>query len=70
MSNWQYPSIDLDNGLVPNRRQAIIWNNADQMHVRIYSALRGDKLHDTLWKYFGSTLKDVYFSEANHFKIF
>ena len=47
-------------------RQAIIWNNADQMHVRIYAALRGDKLHATLWKYFGPTLKDVYFAEANH----
>ena len=24
-SNWQYPSIGSDNGLAPNRRQAIIW---------------------------------------------
>ena len=25
--NWQYVSIGSDNGLVPNRRQAIIWTN-------------------------------------------
>ena len=29
VSNWQYPSIGLDNGLAPNRRQAIIWTNDD-----------------------------------------
>ena len=32
-SNWQQLSIGLDNGLVPNRQQAIIWNNADQIHM-------------------------------------
>ena len=26
-SNWQYGSVDSDNGLAPNRRQAIIWSN-------------------------------------------
>ena len=26
-SNKQNPSIGLDNGLAPTRRQAIIWNN-------------------------------------------
>ena len=31
-SSWQYPSIGLDNGLTPNRRQAIIWTNADPIH--------------------------------------
>ena len=25
--NWQYGSIDLDNGLVLSRQQAIIWGN-------------------------------------------
>ena len=28
----QYSSIDLDNGLAQNKRQAVIWTNADQMH--------------------------------------
>ena len=31
----------LDNGLAPNRRQAIIWSNADPIHWRIYAALGG-----------------------------
>ena len=43
-SNWQWSSIGLDNGLVPNRRQAIIWTNADQIDWRIYVALGGDEL--------------------------
>ena len=38
------PSIGLDNGLVPNRRQAIIWSNADPVHWCIYTALGGDEL--------------------------
>ena len=32
------PSIGLDNGLTPNRRQAIIWTNADPIQWRIYAA--------------------------------
>ena len=32
-SNWQQPSIGLDNGLAPNRLQAIIWINVDPIHV-------------------------------------
>ena len=28
-SYWQHGSIGSDNGLAPNRRQAIVWNNAD-----------------------------------------
>ena len=31
--------IDLDNGLAPNRQQAIIWINADPIHRRINAAL-------------------------------
>ena len=38
-SNWQKASI----GLVPNRRQAIIWTNADAVHLCIYVALGGDE---------------------------
>ena len=46
MSNWQYTSITWDNGLAPNRRQAIIWTNADPVHreCRINAALGGDEL--------------------------
>ena len=40
----QYPSIGLDNGLAPNRRQAFIWTNADPVHWPIYAALGGDEL--------------------------
>ena len=32
-------SIGLDNGLAPNRRQAIIWTNAGLIYWRIYAAL-------------------------------
>ena len=35
--------MGLDNGLAPNRRQAIIWTNADPNHWRIYAALGGDE---------------------------
>ena len=37
-------SIDLDNGLAPNRRKAIIWSNAVPIHWHIYAALWGDEL--------------------------
>ena len=37
-------SNGLDNGLAPNRRQAIIWTNADPIHRRIYAALEGGEL--------------------------
>ena len=43
-SNWQWPSIGLDDGLAPYRRQAIICTNADQTHLRIYAALGGGGL--------------------------
>ena len=32
------------NGLAPNRRQVIIWTNADPVHKRIYVALGGGEL--------------------------
>ena len=37
-------SIGSGNGLAPNRRQAIIWTNADLVHWRLYAALGGDGL--------------------------
>ena len=43
-SNWQSSSIGLDNGFAPNRRQAIIWTNADPINWRIYATLGGDEL--------------------------
>ena len=42
--NLQYSSIGSDNGLPPNRRQAIMWTNADPIHWHIYAALGGDEL--------------------------
>ena len=38
------PNIGSNNGLVPKRRQAIIWTNADPINRRIYPALGGDEL--------------------------
>ena len=61
-SNWQYPSIGLENGLVPNRRQAIIWTNADPIQWRIYAAMGGDELKKSSkgvlchYMYFGEKL--------------
>ena len=43
-SNWQQYTFGFDIGLVPKRRQAIIWTNADSIHCRIYAALGGDEL--------------------------
>ena len=34
----------LDNGVAPNRRQAIIWTNTGPFHLHIYAALGGDEL--------------------------
>ena len=36
MCNWQYPSIGLENGLAPNRWQAIIWTNAETRYTETY----------------------------------
>ena len=44
-SNWQKASIGSGNGLAPNRRQAIIWTNADPVRWRIYAALGRDELN-------------------------
>ena len=40
--NEQKLSTGSDNGLVLNRRQAIIWTNADPFHWRIYAVLGGE----------------------------
>ena len=41
-------SIRLDNGLAPNRRQAIIWTNAVPVYWHIYAALGQDVLIDEI----------------------
>ena len=38
-SNWQYVIIGSDNGLAPNRRQAIIWTNEGPVYWRMYASL-------------------------------
>ena len=37
-----------DNGLVPNRRQAVFWTNADPFRWRIYAALGGGELMEEI----------------------
>ena len=38
---YNNPVLSSDNDLAPNRRQAIVWTNADRVHWRIYAALGG-----------------------------
>ena len=44
VSGWQQVSIGSDNGLAPNRRQAITWISGDPVRWRIYAALGRDEL--------------------------
>ena len=44
-SNYQYFSIGAENGLAPNRRQAIIWTNDDPVQRRIYASLGLNELN-------------------------
>ena len=44
LSNSRYPSIGLDNGLAPNRRQSITWTNTDPVQRHIYASLGGNEL--------------------------
>ena len=60
----------IDNGLAPNRRQAIIWTNADLLHWRIYAALWGDKLrkyHLNIKIYENMTRQDWYSCPVHHY---
>ena len=43
-SNEQHTSIDSDNGLVPNRRQAIIWFDYGLIYWLKYASLHPDEL--------------------------
>ena len=47
-SNWKLPSTGLDNGLVLNRWQVIMWTNADPTPWHLYAALGGDKLTEKM----------------------
>ena len=38
------PALVFDNGLAPNRQQAIIWINVGPMYWHIYAALGADEL--------------------------
>ena len=44
-SNWPYGSIDSNNGLAPNRWQAIIWSNVDMLYLCIYASLSLNELN-------------------------
>ena len=53
--NWQYSSIGSDNGLAPNRRQAIIWNSDVLVCRRIYVLVGLSELTlRPLWYIYGS----------------
>ena len=45
--HWSLFSIGSDNGLAPNRRQAIIWTNDDPVKWRIYASLGLNELIET-----------------------
>ena len=45
-SNRQYLIIGLDNDLLLDRTQAIIWTNDGQIHWRIYVALAEDEVKE------------------------
>ena len=47
-SNWQKINVGSGNGLAPNRWQAITWTNTDLIPGRIYAALGGNGLIETL----------------------
>ena len=53
-----------------NRRQAIIWTDADTIHWRIYVAMGGDELtqliHDMVYSLFPS----IWFITLNRFVVF
>ena len=53
--------------LAPNRRQAIIWTNADPVHWRIYAALWGDWTRPLIMKSLDRNVdKNVELSFENH----
>ena len=63
-SNQQYSNIDLDNGLVPNRQQVIIWNNESIGYRCIYAFSRPQWVnwpcHNMTQLYFINFLSQLY----------
>ena len=60
-SNWLYINIGSANGLVPNRRQVIIWTNADPIHWHIYAALGWVELISlSMDQYLGNLYDDTF----------
>ena len=44
---FRYSSIDVDNGLTPSRRQAVIWTNDGSLYRRMYASLGLNELNIT-----------------------
>ena len=65
-SNRQEPSIGLDNGVEPNRWQAIISANAEPIHWRIYAALGGDDLNRCWNNFMDEALHSTKDDECNY----
>ena len=63
-SNWQYVIIGSDIGLLPNRRQAIIWTNDGLVYRRIYAWLGLNGLSQTVFHVKQSTAEILI--EQNH----
>ena len=59
-SNWQYGSIGSDNGLAPNRRQAIIWTNDGPGYWRLYASLDLNELNAVLNTFWGKKFWTVF----------
>ena len=50
--DWWYSSIGSDNGLAPNKRQAIIWTNDGRFYWRMHASL---SLNELIHQYSGNT---------------
>ena len=61
----QYVIIGSDNGLAPNRRQAIIWTNDDLVHWRIHASLGLNELLITK----ANDWKDIYITCLNEDRV-
>ena len=60
-SNWQKAIIGSDNGLAPNRRQAIIWTNGGLVYGRIYASHGLNKLSYTWDVLYNSRVSSQFF---------
>ena len=70
-SNWQFSSIGSDNGLAPNRRQAVIWTNVVQGCRRIDVVLSLSELRLMSIELLGWPVQlDCYFTDMSYFEMF